>query len=208
MSCKKVFWKILTKIPPIFVFILIIWLYYSYVYQFCVVFLSSLLTKKTVYITVYHIILVMFVWSYLSSLMQQHPPIPEEYRLTQEEHDKLLTFPADKVDEILKKIVVLRMLELHTCTDLNRIRYCRHCHHIKPDRTHHCTACGICVLKMDHHCPWIANCVGYANYKHFILMVFYATLWCALYVGTVAEYAFILWKDVQSNFNKLHISMG
>lgn len=37
-----------------------------------------------------------------------------------------------------------------------------------------------CVLKMDHHCPWINNCVGYRNYGHFlrfILTVDIATLY-------------------------------
>ncbi|KAJ1929516.1 palmitoyltransferase for Vac8p [Tieghemiomyces parasiticus] len=60
-------------------------------------------------------------------------------------------------------------------------RYCRKCDGPKPDRAHHCSVCGACVLKMDHHCPWINNCVGHGNHKAFILFVFWGSLYC-LYV--------------------------
>lgn len=57
-------------------------------------------------------------------------------------------------------------------------RYCKKCQTPKPDRTHHCSTCKRCVLKMDHHCPWLATCLGHRNYKAFVLFLSYTTLFC------------------------------
>ncbi|PPQ65457.1 hypothetical protein CVT24_010788 [Panaeolus cyanescens] len=47
-------------------------------------------------------------------------------------------------------------------------RYCESDLIVKPYRAHHCRACGTCVLKYDHHCPWIGQCVGARNHKFFL----------------------------------------
>jgi hypothetical protein len=55
----------------------------------------------------------------------------------------------------------------------HHVPWCRTCDKAKPPRTHHCSLCGTCVLKMDHHCPWINGCVGYHNQRYFILFLLY-----------------------------------
>ncbi|KAH9768468.1 putative protein S-acyltransferase 15 [Citrus sinensis] len=67
-------------------------------------------------------------------------------------------------------------------------RQCDKCSAYKPPRAHHCKVCRRCVLRMDHHCLWINNCVGHWNYKAFFLLVFYATsgsIYSMVFCGTV-----------------------
>lgn len=49
--------------------------------------------------------------------------------------------------------------------------FCSTCMIRKPLRSKHCRRCGRCVAREDHHCPWVDNCVGVNNHKHFVLYV-------------------------------------
>lgn len=57
-------------------------------------------------------------------------------------------------------------------------KYCKRCKAFKPVRAHHCSICGRCVVKMDHHCPWVNNCVGIGNHKLFLLFIFWVNIVC------------------------------
>lgn len=73
-----------------------------------------------------------------------------------------------------------------------RFRVCQTCKYWKPDRTHHCSTCDKCVLKMDHHCPWFADCIGFNNQKYFIQFLIYTMIY-SLTVTTVTFLQLYIW---------------
>nr|CBN81968.1 Probable palmitoyltransferase ZDHHC23 [Dicentrarchus labrax] len=51
----------------------------------------------------------------------------------------------------------------------SRRNWCPVCRVVRPPRAGHCRICGVCVLRLDHHCVWINSCVGQANHRSFLL---------------------------------------
>ncbi|KAF7364839.1 Palmitoyltransferase [Mycena venus] len=73
-------------------------------------------------------------------------------------------------------------------------KWCRKCWGPKPERAHHCSICGRCVLKMDHHCPWLgAKCIGHRTYPaflHFILCITLVSIYIAVVCASAVWHAF------------------
>ncbi|MFS7925604.1 putative protein S-acyltransferase [Helianthus anomalus] len=129
--------------------------------------------------------LVMLLWSYFSVVLTDPGGVPPNYR------------PI--VDEERGDVDRLTGSEFSSLTTSEpthaRIRYCRKCNHIKPPRCHHCSVCGRCVLKMDHHCVWVVNCVGAQNYKYFLLFLFYTLLETSLVTLSLLPYFVAFFSD-------------
>lgn len=53
-------------------------------------------------------------------------------------------------------------------------------------RIKHCATCDACFEGFDHHCGWINNCVGQANHRRFVSLVF------SVFTGMV----FFLWVSI------------
>ncbi|QLQ80680.1 hypothetical protein HG537_0E00330 [Torulaspora globosa] len=76
-----------------------------------------------------------------------------------------------------------------------RFRLCRTCHVWKPDRTHHCSRCDRCILKMDHHCPWIPGCVGFRNQRYFIQFLIYSTAYAFTILAITSAQLYMWFQD-------------
>lgn len=73
---------------------------------------------------------------------------------------------------------------------------CAVCECMRPPRAWHCDMCDICVLKRDHHCTFLATCVGYHNQRYFMLFVFhiFLSMIYAFYYNVQFLSGFITWN--------------
>ncbi|KAI6204380.1 Palmitoyltransferase [Aphelenchoides besseyi] len=73
---------------------------------------------------------------------------------------------------------------------------CHKCASVKPERAHHCSVCDRCIRRMDHHCPWVNNCVGEKNQKTFVLFTLYIALMSIhVLIWTIAQFVFCVDED-------------
>ncbi|MBA0732661.1 hypothetical protein Gogos_016737 [Gossypium gossypioides] len=123
-------------------------------------------------VIIFHVLLVLLLWSYIRVVLKDPGSVPENWRaVSGEESLEVGTSLAAAEDGFERRS--------------RGGGYCIHCQNGKPPRCHHCSICQRCVLKMDHHCVWVVNCVGACNYKFFLLFLI-------LYLDAVLNFAFAL----------------
>jgi hypothetical protein len=159
-------------LPVAAVFSIVIILYFNYVFIHCFRLLQYDMpwlsrnqgdvergTSEMIY---FHIITAVQLYCLFKCICTYPGTVPDgkDWELRPDVEDSV-DASDDRVDLVEKK---------HT----GERRHCKWCLKYKPDRCHHCRICNVCVLRMDHHCPWVYNCVGFRNHKYFFLLLVYA----------------------------------
>lgn len=133
---------------------------------------------------VFHIITALLLVCYVLSILVHPGEIPD--------NDPEWAYTPGDLRTSLERAAAMNLQETKKSGER---RHCKWCGKFKPDRCHHCRVCRICILKMDHHCPWIYNCVGFKNYKCFFLLLCYTVLDLNLIVWSMIETVIRCWDD-------------
>ncbi|XP_041053739.1 palmitoyltransferase ZDHHC13-like isoform X3 [Carcharodon carcharias] len=88
---------------------------------------------------------------------------------------------------IVRRFTVVALAEAD-CLD-PRV-FCTRCLIRKPLRSKHCVVCDLCVAKYDHHCLWIASCIGAWNQRYFVSFLFFLfTVAVWMVYGTIMHWS-------------------
>ncbi|XP_018326991.1 palmitoyltransferase ZDHHC15B isoform X2 [Agrilus planipennis] len=199
------FWclKAIKWVPVLFIVTIILWSYYAYVVQLCIFTISST-AERTIYLILYHITFIMFVWAYWQTVFTDISRVPEKFKLPEGELDRLMHANSEEMQRNILETFA-QDLPLTNRASNGSVRYCEKCQVIKPDRAHHCSVCGECILKMDHHCPWVNNCVCFSNYKYFMLFLGYSLIYCIYISLTSVQYFISFWQGNLQGMGRFHI---
>jgi len=137
---------------------------------------------------IFNMISFMVMFCYVESVLTHPGQIPDDEPAWQFQPQDLKVTKQDKDKEANKDLPMLQEQKRS-----GERRHCKWCGKYKPDRCHHCRVCRMCILKMDHHCPWLYNCVGFANHKYFFLLLLYSAI----------DTHFITWTMFESVNNSL-----
>ena len=127
-------------------------------------------------LVIFHICFFLSLISYCRGVLTSPGCIPDSWQVG--------VATEDQVRKLVKERK--RSGELRLCS--KEMKY-------KPDRAHYCSSIQSNVLRMDHYCPWMNNCIGHFNYKFFLQFLAYtvvsANMACFVMLNSVYDSVFV-----------------
>lgn len=99
------------------------------------------------------VFLIEFVSYGLTALMNPGIPNREYYTKNAHKNYEFFKTKSEKGDSMYQK-----------CSKCNIIVH-------KRMKVSHCSICNVCVMELDHHCPWTGKCIGKYNLFTFYIFV-------------------------------------
>uniref|UniRef100_G3Q2J5 Palmitoyltransferase n=1 Tax=Gasterosteus aculeatus aculeatus TaxID=481459 RepID=G3Q2J5_GASAC len=179
--CQRVF----SWIPVLIITCVVLWSYYAYVFELCLFTLTNTL-EKVAYLLIFHVCFVMFSWTYWKSIFTPPASPCKKFQLSYSDKQR---YEMEERPDAQKQILVeiAKKLPIFSRAQSGAIRFCDRCQVLKPDRCHHCSVSKFLFLFR------VNNCVGFSNYKFFLLFLSYSMLYCVFIAATVFQYFLKFW---------------
>lgn len=187
--------------------------YVTYFYQYCYKYLlvkHRSLKEALLVATLHHIFFPLVVWLYLLLVLKPHSQIDRAYYFDKRLR-KLFSKYTDEDDLELSEATINRLerfrekrkLIIITRNTYGHLSICLKCQLVRPDRCYHCDKCARCILRRDHHCPWIQVCIGFSNLKYYILFLFYVQVYVTFILVTISYSTFKHSDSITDSSNQL-----
>ena len=68
---------------------------------------------------------------------------------------------------------------------------------LEKKKARHCDICNRCVVKFDHHCPFLINCVGRKNFKVFLFFLLVSMIFLVgkFVFNILTRFGYLCWHD-------------
>jgi hypothetical protein len=89
----------------------------------------------------------------------------------------------------------------------HKVAFCNICNTAVLISSKHCARCNRCTKGFDHHCKWVNNCIGEANYRYFVFMISFLCIAELILVASsiyIVYYSFYSADDYQDTLENIY----